>query len=89
MHDHDLQGESVPTETDSCAAVSSDLFSGDDQCSRNVQEVVFNGNESLSAILALYEGDCPARFEEFATACSDEPQYSEVCKQLLYFSYFQ
>ena len=80
MHDCDLQGDSVPTETDSCAVASFNLFYGDDQCSRSVQEVIFNGNDSLSAILTLYEGDCPARFEEFATACSDEPQYSEVRK---------
>ena len=51
----------------------------------NVQEVIINGNDSLSGILSLYEGNCPAKFEAYATACSDEADHSEVrvCMQTL------
>ena len=44
----------------------------------NVQEVILNENDSLSAILSLYEGNCPAKFEAYVTACSDEADQNPV-----------
>ena len=45
--------------------------------------MVFNSNDSLSAILSLYEGDCPAKFEAYATACSDEAENNPVSGKML------
>ena len=61
-----LQGNTIPSAECSNATVS--FFSTDDQCSRAVEEI-FSGNES--AIVGLYYGDCPMRFLNYATVCSD------------------
>ena len=74
-----LQGDPIPT--DACDTAYANLFFGDDQCAINTQEVVFNSNDSLSAILGLYEGDCPAKFEAYATACSDEAENNPVSEK--------
>ena len=71
-----LQGDPLPT--DACDTAFSNLLFGGDQCSMNVQEVIINENDSLSAILSLYEGNCPEKFEAYATACSDEADHSPV-----------
>ena len=71
-----LQGTTVPT--DPCATAYANLFSGDDECSRSVQEVFTNDNDSISNILNFYNGDCPNRFSNFATACRDQPDIEPV-----------
>ena len=37
----------------------------------SVQELFFNDNSTESVILSLYNGDCPTRFQAYATACSE------------------
>ena len=37
----------------------------------SVQQLFFNDSSDPNVILNLYNGDCPARFQAFATACSD------------------
>ena len=61
-----LQGSTLPPTE--CSDATTSLLGGTDQCSRAVQ-ALFSGNES--AIVGLYYGDCPMRFLNYTTVCSD------------------
>ena len=37
----------------------------------SVQQLFFNNTDDSDVILNLYSGDCPARFQAYATVCSD------------------
>ena len=65
-----LQGQVLPT--DACDTAFADLLGVDDECTRNVQAVFLTGNSSTNAILGLYDGVCPTRLGNYATACRDQ-----------------
>ena len=61
-----LQGSALPPTQ--CDNATIDFFTASTECSRTVASY-FNGIES--AIVNLYDGNCPMQFNDYATVCSD------------------
>ena len=53
-----------PTQCDNATV---DFFAANDECSRTVQDLFSNRD----AVVNLYDGDCPMRFNDYATVCRD------------------
>ena len=61
-----MQGTALPPTE--CSDATASLLVGTDQCSGAIRALL-SGNEN--ALVGLYNGDCPMRFLNYTTVCSD------------------
>ena len=54
---------------DECGIAYINLLGKDDNCSRTAEGLFGDGNDT--SLINLYLGDCPTRFHNYATACSE------------------
>ena len=64
---HCLQGSAI--QIDPCAAATATVQGVNDNCSRAIQQLFGGGAGSL---IDLYLGDCPTRFQAYASTCSEQ-----------------
>ena len=72
-----LQGSTLPPTQ--CDATTIDFFTANTECSRAVASY-FGGNES--AVVKLYDGNCPMQFNDYITVCSDA--YGDKVNNIVY-----
>ena len=71
-----MQGSTLPSQStsSSCTNATNNLFGPNDECSRAVQELFDSGNNDDSSMISnmisyIFNDDCPARLNSYATAC--------------------
>ena len=74
-----LQGTTLPPTQ--CDAATISFFNASDECTRAVASL-FGGNEN--AIVNLYDGDCPMRFNNYVMVCSDA--YGDEVNNIILYS---
>ena len=66
-----------------CDIATNEFFAANNECSRAVASLL-DGN--YSAIVNLYDGNCPMQFNDYVTACSDV--YGDEVNNIILYSIY-